>query len=251
MRPRFFAAVAVTAPLALVSLAMGADMPSGESLLQRYIDLTGGAQAWAKAKNVARSGSVEMPAQNISGTVSIFEEGEKNYTVMEFPGIGKIEEGFDGETAWENSALTGPRILEGPEKMEAKRAAMLSRITAWREVYKEARTLGSEDLDGKPAWRVEMTPKEGKSETFFFDRDSGLLVRTSAVHTTALGDIAADATMSDFRPVDGILTPFVLTEKAMSQTIVMRLSIVSYNAALPKDRFDLPAAIKDLASRKK
>jgi hypothetical protein len=57
--------------------------------------------------------------------------------------------------------------------------------------------------------------------------------------------------MSDFRPVEGILTPFVLTEKAMSQTIVMRLTSVSYGAALPKDRFDLPAVIKDLASRKK
>src|SRR5580704_2511172 len=108
MRPRFFAALAVTTSLAMVSPAMGVDMPSGESLLQRYIDLTGGAQVWAKAKNVARTGTVELPAQNISGTVSIFEEGEKNYTVMEFPGIGKIEEGFDGETAWENSALTGP-----------------------------------------------------------------------------------------------------------------------------------------------
>jgi hypothetical protein len=246
MGPRFFAALAITA-----SLTIAADTPSGESLLQRYIDVTGGAQAWSKAKDIARIGVVEMPAQNITGTVSIFEAGQKNYTVMEFPGIGKVEQGFDGEIAWENSALTGPRILEGPEKIEAKQAAALSRITAWREVYKEAHTVGSEDLDGKPAWRVEMTPKEGKPETFFFDRDSGLLVRTSAVHSTALGDIAADSIMSDFRPVEGILTPFVLTEKAMSQTIVMRLSIVSYNAPLPKDRFDLPAAIKDLASRKK
>ena len=71
MRPRFFAAFAITGSLALVSPAMGADMPSGESLLQHYIDLTGGAQAWAKAKDVARIGVVEMPAQNISGTVSI------------------------------------------------------------------------------------------------------------------------------------------------------------------------------------
>jgi hypothetical protein len=233
------------------SLSMAADMPSGESLLQRYIDRSGGAEAWARAKNMAMSGTVEMPAQNISGTVAIFEEGEKSFTSMEFAGIGKIEGGFDGETAWENSALQGPRILEGDEKIDAKRAATLSRITAWREVYKSAHTVGSEDLDGKPAWRVEMTPKEGKPETFFFDRDSGLLVRSSAVHTTALGDIAADSTMSDFRTVDGVLTPFTLTEKAMNQTIVMRFASISYNVPLPKDRFDLPAPVKALAAKKK
>src|ERR1700733_10541701 len=100
-----------------VSFAMAADGPSGESLLQRYIDKSGGAEAYARAKNMALSGTVEMAAQNIKGTVSIFEEGEKSYTSMDFAGIGKIEGGFDGETAWENSALQGPRVLEGDEKI--------------------------------------------------------------------------------------------------------------------------------------
>lgn len=249
--PRFLVVLAISASFSPVALSIAADMPSGESLLQRYIDKSGGAEAYAKAKNMALSGTVEMAAQNIKGTVSIFEEGEKSYTSMDFAGIGKIEGGFDGETAWENSALAGPRVLEGDEKIDAKRAATLSLITAWRDVYKDAHTLGSEDIDGKPAWKVEMTPKEGKPETFFFDKDSGLLVRISAVHSTPLGDIAAESTMSDFRPVDGILTPFMLTERAMSQNIVMRFNSVAYNVTLPKDRFDLPAPVKALSSRKK
>src|SRR5580692_8660136 len=138
------------------SVSMAADMPSGESLLQRYIDVSGGSEAYNKAKNMAMSGTVEMPAQNITGTVSIFEEGEKSYTAMDFAGIGKIEEGFDGKIAWQNSAVQGPRILEGEEKVSAERAATLSLITSWHEVYSEARTVGVEDIDGKAAWKVEM-----------------------------------------------------------------------------------------------
>src|ERR1700735_1890360 len=84
-----------------VSLTFAADIPSGESLLQRYIDRSGGAEAYANAKNMSMSGTVEMAGRNISGTVTIFEEGEKSYTAMDFPGIGKVEEGYDGETAWE------------------------------------------------------------------------------------------------------------------------------------------------------
>jgi len=226
------------------SLGVAADMPSGESLLQRSIDKSGGAAAWAKAKNMAMSGSVEMPAQNITGTIAIFEEGEKSYTEMEIPGIGKIQGGFDGETAWENSALQGPRILEGAEKVEAKRAARLLSLTDWRKVYKSAQTIGSADIDGKPAWKVEMTPIEGKPETFFFDKDSGLLVRISAVRSTPLGDVSTESTMSDFRSVDGLLTPFAQTETAMSQSIVTHFKTVSYNVPLPADRFDPPAAVK-------
>lgn len=230
--------------MAALSAASAADMPSGESLLQRYIDRSGGAEAYAKAKSMSMSGTVEMAGRNISGTVTIYEEGEKSYTAMDFPGIGKVEEGYDGETAWENSALEGPRILDGDEKAAAKRAATLALITSWNQVYKSAQTIGETDVDGKAAWKVQMTPYEGKPETFFFEKDSGLLVRISAVLSTALGDIATDATMSDFRPVDGILTPFAITEKAMSQNIVMHFAKIAYNAEIPANRFDLPAAVK-------
>ncbi|MDP9054284.1 MAG: outer membrane lipoprotein-sorting protein [Acidobacteriota bacterium] len=241
----------IVAALAIASLCIAADMPSGESLIERYIDKSGGAAAYAKARNMTMTGTVEMPAQNITGTVTIFEEGEKSYTAMEFAGIGKIEEGYDGEAAWQNSALQGPRILEGEEKASVQRAATLSSITTWREVYKDARTLGPETIDGRPAWKVEMTPREGRPETFFFDRDSGLLVRISAVVATAMGDISADSSMSDFRPVDGILTPFTMTEKAMGQNIVMKFKRVAYNVTIPKDRFDAAPEVKALLRKKK
>lgn len=243
---RLFAVFALAA-----ALAPAADMPTGASLLDGYIEKTGGAQAYANAKNTVMTGTVTVTGANITGNVSIYEEGEKSYTSIDIAGIGKIEEGYDGNTAWENSILQGPRILTGDEKIEVERSSKLSLISNWRGVYKEARTIGLEDIDGKPAWKVEMTPTEGRPETFFFDRDSGLLVRITAVHATQLGDISSDATMSDFRSVSGILTPFTLIENAMNQHMVMRFSNVAYNVALPKDRFDLPEPIKELASKKK
>jgi hypothetical protein len=241
---RIFALIALAA-----SLCLAADTPSGDSLLERYIKESGGAEAYAKAKNMAMSGTVEMPAQNITGNVTIFEEGEKSYTSMEFAGIGKIEEGYDGQTAWQNSALQGPRILDGDEKISAKRGATLGLVTNWKEVYKEAHTVGLEDVDGKPAWKVEMTAREGKPETFYFDRDSGLLVRISAVFSTPMGEITTESTLSDYRPVGGILTPFTMTEKAMSQNIMMHFKNVVYNAAIPPDRFALPAPVKELLQK--
>jgi hypothetical protein len=231
--------------------ATAADLPSGETLLQKYIDRSGGADAYAKAKNMAMSGSVQMPAQNISGKVEIYEEGEKSYTSMDFAGIGKIEEGYDGKYGWQNSVLQGPRLLDGDELTSAKRAAQLSLLTSWKDVYKTAETGGSEDIDGKPAWKVVMTPKEGKPETFYFDKESGMLVRIAAVFSTALGEISTDSTMADFRQVQGILTPFVMTEKAMGQNIVLKFDHIGYNVDVPKGKFDLPDAVQALVAKKK
>ena len=244
----------LTAPLFLLSTAaasliFAADLPSGESLMQRYIDKSGGTQAYAKARSMSMTGKVEMEGRNISGTVTIMEEGHKSYTAMEFPGIGKVEEGYDGDTAWEDSALQGPRILDGDEKAAAKRAATLALVSSWRDVFKEAKTIGPADVDGKPAWQVEMVAKEGKPETWFFDRDSGLVVKTSAVLSTAMGDLATELTMSDFRTVNGILTAFAMTQKAMSQTIVMRFDKISYNAPIPAGRFEPPPSVKSLRKK--
>jgi hypothetical protein len=234
---------------AALSPIFAAELPSGESLLKRAIEKSGGAQAYARAKNVSMTGKVEMEGRNITGTAILLEEGRKSYTAMEFPGIGKIEEGYDGETAWEDSALQGPRVLEGDEKAAAKRASTLWLIAAWREVFTEAKTIGPADVDSKPAWQVQMVAKEGKPETWFFDRDSGLLVKTSGILSTAMGDLATELTMSDFRTVGGILTPFAMTQKAMSQTIVMRFDKIAFNAPIPPDRFDPPSSVKSLRKK--
>ena len=231
--------------------AYGADAPTAESLIQRYVEKSGGAAAYAKAKNVLMEGTVEMEGRNISGPVTIAQAGEKSYTSMEFAGIGKVEEGYDGNIAWQNSALQGPRVLEGEEKAAARRASSLSLVTTWRTEYTSAKTLGSEDVAGKPAWKVEMTPKEGKAENYYFDRDSGLLTQIGMVISTPLGDIATQVLLGDYRPVDGIRTPFRMTEQAFGQSIVMTFTKVSYNAQLPAGQFDVPPAVKALAAKRK
>lgn len=233
------------------SPAMAADLPSADSLMQGFIDRSGGADAYAGIKNSQMEGTVEIIGRNIVGHVSIAEEGEKSWTAIDLPGVGRIEQGYDGNTAWEMSALQGPRILEGDEKGSMKRASTLALVNSWREEYKSWRTLGAEDVNGKPAWKIEMTPKEGKPEFFYFDKDSGLLVRMATVVSSPMGEIPAEVTISGYRPVDGIQTPFTMTQKALEQTLVIQFETVTYNKPLPKDRFVLPPEITALAAKRK
>jgi zinc protease len=232
-------------------LLFAADLPSADKLLQLSLERSGGAQAIAKAKNAVMTGTVEMAGHNITGPVELYQDGSKSYTVMNLPGIGKMEEGFDGETAWEMNALQGARIKDGEEKANIERSSNISVLSSWRDYYKQAKTIGSEDVEGKPAWKVEMTPKEGKPEMFYFDKDTMLLVRTTATVATPLGEIPVEAMMGDYRVVDGIKTPFTMTEKAMSQVIVMKFDKVQYNVPIAADRFDLPPAVKALAAKRK
>lgn len=237
--------------LLVASLALAADLPSGDSLLDRSIERSGGADAYAKAGSVVMTGTVEIVGHNISGSVSIYQQGEKSYTVIDLPGIGKAEEGFDGDVAWEANALQGARIKDGAEKAAFVRMSRANLLSSWRKYYKTARTLDAEDVEGKPAWKVELTPNDGPPEMFYFDRESSLLVRVTQTMATAMRDIMFDAFMSDYRLTDGIRTPFLLTEKVIGQTLAMHFDKASYTTALPDDRFDLPAPVKALVEKRK
>lgn len=233
--------------LLAVPLLFAADVPSGEKVLELSLERSGGAAAFSKLKSAVMTGTVELAGHNIKGPVTVYQQNGKSYTAIEMPGIGKIEEGFDGDTAWEANALQGPRIKQGEERAAMARSSRISMLNSWRDLYTDARTLGSEDVNGKQAWKVEMTPKEGKPEILDFDKESGLLVRSSETIITPLGAIPVQAEMSDYRMVDGIMTPFTMTQRAMDQVMVMHFDKVTYNAAIPADRFDLPPSVKALS----
>jgi hypothetical protein len=239
----------VTCVALLAGLLVAGDLPSGEDLLRSFIEHSGGAETYARAKSAEMTGTVEIAGRNIAGKVYMVEAGTKSRTSMELPGIGKMELGFDGDTAWENSSLQGPRIIEGDEKSAMERSSSFALVTSWHEEYKSIRTLGEEEVDGKPAWKVEMTPNEGNPETFFFDKASSLLVRMATVMSTPLGQIPTDMTLSDYRLVDGISTPFTTTQNAMGQSIIMHFDKIVYNAPLAKDAFELPDPVKALLAK--
>ena len=235
-----------------VAVVRAADLPSGDSLIQRCIESEGGAKAIERAQTATMTGSVEITGHNISGPLEIYQQGDKSYTEIELPGIGKVEEGFDGKVAWESSVLAGARVKDGEELEAAKRASRISVLGNWNDYYKSAVTVGSEDVNGKPAWKVNMTPTEGSSvENYYFDRDSGLLVKMTQTLPTAMGDIPVEMTLGDYREVDGIQTPFLMTQSAMGQNMALHIEKVTYNAEIPPGKFDLPQDVKDIVAKKK
>jgi outer membrane lipoprotein-sorting protein len=88
------------------------------------------------------------------------------------------------------------------------------------------------------------TPKSGSPQTLYFDKDTGLLVRSETTVNSAAGAISVVAEPGDFRKVDGIMMPFTSRMRVMGQERVVTIERVEHNVALPADRFAVPAAVK-------
>jgi len=233
------------APLAL--LAADESLPKAETVLDHYVEVTGGKAAYQQRHNEVQHGAIELSANGIRGTVTIYQAApNKTLSVIEIEGVGKIESGSNGEVAWEQSIVQGARVKQGEEKIDSRRDGTFNAPILWRTIYAKAETVGSETVNGHDCYKVVLTPKEGKSVTEFYDKKSGLLVKSMATRTTPMGDIAAEIFLDDYRKEGDVLMPHKLTNKIAAQEFHVTLSSVEVNADLPKDRFDIPDEIKAL-----
>jgi hypothetical protein len=228
-------------------LAPKTDLPSAESVMQRFLDATGGAKAYDAVKTQVSSGTFSMPAQGITGTIKIYTAAPaKSYSVVDIQNVGKIEDGCDGKIAWETSGMMGSRIKTGDEAAADLRASAMDIHTNWKKYYKSAVVAGTDTIDGKTCYRVVMTPNEGAPETDWYDKDSGLLLKEAATYNTPMGDVPVEISVSDYRKEGDLLIPFHTSNKLASQVFEIVLDKVELNPDIPDGRFELPAEIKAL-----
>ncbi len=243
-------AVTVGLIFAAVPFAQDAALPSGEKVLKMYIDATGGEDAYESIKNSIMIGTYSMPKMGLKANIKMYVESpNKMYSMIESDSLGKMETGSDGNTVWENSAMTGPNIKKGSERESALLDASLDKFSNWKDYYSSIKCTGIENVEGKPCYILKMTTKEGMEITSYVDKSSGLIVKTSATMESPMGKIATESFLSDYRDVGGVKMPFNTTTKVMGQEISIVFSTIKINTKMPAGIFDLPAEVKALLAK--
>jgi hypothetical protein len=164
-------------------------------------------------------------------------------------GVGKIEDGTDGTVAWTRSAITGPQIKRGAEKQTVLRPADFYGQINWHKHFTKCECVAAEAVDGKPCYKVELTTPENQVRTHYYDKASNLLVKSTGIEETQNGKLPAESSIGDYKKVDGLLIPFKVRQKVLTQEILIQLDKVEHNVKLPDNRFDLPDEIKKLAEK--
>jgi hypothetical protein len=253
---QFLAGLVVhAAPFALLAASLpllGADeaLPSVQAVMDHWIAATGGRAAWEARHNLVEHATLEFAKQGLKGSLTIYEAAPDKYLgITELPGIGKIASGSNGEVAWENSALQGPRVKQGAERDDAFREGAFNGSLNWQKIYVKGETAGVETVEGHDCYKIVLTPKEGKPMIEFHDKTSGLLVKTTTTVSSQMGEISAEILYSDYQKDGGVLSPHHMVNHAAGQEFVIQIQSIETNADLPKDRFDLPPEIQALVNK--
>lgn len=222
------------------------ELPSAEQVLDRYIEVTGGEEAYQSRTSEITHGIVNFAAAGIRGTMTRYSEGSNYRYIMDIPVLGTIEMGVVEDIAWENSLLLGPRIKEGTERAEAMREADLDSELDWRDLYADVSVTGMEEIDGEPCYVVVAAPHDGYPITTWYSIESGFAIRSTSTTVSQMGEVPFEVRMFDYQDFGGVMIPARTQEIAAGQNIEITIESVEANVEIPAERFALPADVAAL-----
>ena len=203
-------------------------LPGVDDLFEASIAAAGGREVMMAHHNVITRGRVSTPSSQMTLTV-YHSAPDTLYTTLEVPGVGVITSGYSDGTAWEFNPIMGPRLLEGDEAvLEARRADFYATIH-YETHYPERAVVGSGVFDGAAVWEVAAQTVLGDEEALFFDMDTGLLRGARTVRRTASGAMISTTTFEEYREIDGILLPVVLSQDSGGVVLTITLDEVHYD----------------------
>lgn len=241
-------------PIGLAAAAQDAptaeELPSGAEVIEKYVEATGGAEAYENRKTMVTKAKMEMAGMGQSVDLTIYQTApNKMVTVVTLPGMGDQTTVYDGESGWSESAMAGPRLLTEEEISSMKRQAAFDAQHRPEKYYETIETVGRTEFAGETAYEVVLKP-EGEQETIkqFYSVESGLLLGQAFTQATQQGDIEVRVLMSDYREVGGLKMPFQSTLEypgmGMSQTLT--ISSIEIDAEIGPEVFTMPEEIKAL-----
>jgi zinc protease len=245
------ATVMVAGVLAGVELRAQAALPEGAALVDGYVKATGGRAAFDRLTTRVAKARTDVTGANVSMAVTMWAaRPNRALTIVESDLLGRIERGFDDTVGWELSTTGGPRVLEGNELDDAARDNVFDGLVSWRDWVAKLETQGPAVVDGRPAWKVLLTPKVGSARTYYFDQASALVVEVETIVRTSAGDVPVAVFASDYRDVRGVLLPYRLRQVAAGRELVTTFDSITHNVEIPAGRFDLPKEVLALVPKK-
>lgn len=197
-------------------------MPSVTSILEKYLEASGGRKALEKITNRVSTGTVEMTSLGLKGTVEFVERAPNQWSVIiNAPGLGVMQRTFDGRRAWLQDPVQGIIRFNGLGLEMIKEGAVFNKPAKLKELFPSAVLIGKEKLGGKDVYVVRMG-----FEKWYFDAEGGLLLRK--------GNIYYD----DYREVDGVKLPFKVRDEVLASAgIIYQLTEIKHNVKIDEAKF--------------
>ncbi len=208
---------------------------TAKSIIDKYINAIGGKANLEKVKD--KTTVMRGTVQGMTITMIIYQK-EPNKIKQELEaGVMKQDIYYDGSKGLMSANGNSQEITgDGLERM--KYEAMIHPLFIVDSLKLNYKLDGIEKVNGKDAYKIEISLPGGKNWVEYFDPESGLRVKDSKQLVTPQGTFTQENEYSDYRNVEGVMYPFKLKQSVGGQTLEMNVSSIKVNTGIPDDKFE-------------
>jgi len=244
--------------------------PSPESILDKFIQASGGAQRLAAITSIDGKGtSAGFGGFGGGGAVEIAAKfPDKKATIILFKeetGRGDQIRTYDGVTGWVRTPLNvlGEYQLSGGDLDGARFDAQLAFPGQIKQILTNLKTGPQTTItdlqmsESQAAVQRNSTPgrtykadvvqgtgPRGLLVTLYFDTQTGLLLRELRYSNTPIGRVPTEIDFTDYRDVDGIKLPFRIAYVWLDGRDSIVLNEIKTNVSIDDAKFGRPAPLK-------
>jgi photosynthetic reaction center cytochrome c subunit len=214
--------------------------PSGEQLLDKYVQAVGGAAAINKITSRVMKGTIDFGGKSLP--IDIYsKDPEKRISFTHMPD-GDSVTAFNGHEGWLGTPGRPLREMHGSDLDGASIDADLRLATHLKAMFSEMRVRGTEKIGDHEAYVV-VGQREGEPPIrLYFDQQSGLLLRMVRFGETALGWLPTQIDYADYRDTDGVKIPYRWTLARPSGRFTIQVTDIKQNVPVDDAKFVKPAA---------
>jgi photosynthetic reaction center cytochrome c subunit len=217
--------------------------PSADQILDKYIQAIGGAQRAAALKSfVAKGTSAGYGPEGTPRPVEIYAKAPNQRTTIIHTQNGDSITVFNGRSGWIAAPLRPLPVLElsGSSLEGVRLDAELAFAAGIKQTLAKWRVGFPVTINDREAQVIQGTAPGGSLATFYFDSESGLLVRTVRYSDSIVGRTPTQIDYSDYRDVAGVKMPFRFTMAWLDGKERFELTDVQANAAIEDAKFARP-----------
>ncbi len=231
----------------------GTSLPNPVDLMDKFIEATGGKTAYQSVKTQSVKADVTFQGAGLKGQVVTYSAaGGKRYSAFDLAGAGEFESGSDGNTAWERSAILGPRLVPNSEASGGMTGPGPDEVLTWTNAFQSIETVSQDQVNGAPCYLVKLTGKKpgAKASTMCFDNQTGLLTKISTTVKTQMGEVPLDCKLSDYRADGPIKSAHHVETTVSGQPVLIDVTEVIIDGSVPDGVFKLPDDVSALKASK-
>jgi len=232
--------------LVLVSVTAAPLFAEDEMTLQQVLDkhyeAMGGVEAWAAVNAIHQKGNMQMMGMEAPIEMWVKRPGKLRveFTMQGMKGIQAI----DGDSGWQVMPFMGSTE---PEPMPDEMLDMMSTdvdvdgpLFDWKEKGHQVELVGTEDIEGTPAYRIDVTMENGVEASIYLDAEHFVPISMKSKATFQGQQFDTTSTISDYKEVGGLMIAHSVSAESTMGVQTITLAEVEINPEVEDSFFAMP-----------